>query len=51
MKTLAIPIAIAVFPVPGYPAISIDLPAILPSLIIVKISPAALLASFCPTSP
>ena len=46
INTLAIPIAIAVFPVPGYPAIRIDLPAIFPSLIMLKISPAALLASF-----
>jgi hypothetical protein len=38
--------AIAVLPVPGYPAIKIDLPAIFPSLIILKIRPAALLASF-----
>jgi hypothetical protein len=44
--TFAIPIAIAVLPVPGYPAIKIDLPAIFPSLIILKIRPAALLASF-----
>ena len=34
----------AVFPVPGWPPISTALPAILPSLIIFKITPAALLA-------
>ena len=45
--TLAIPIAIAVLPVPGYPAIKMDLPAIFPSLIILRISPAALY----PTNP
>jgi len=45
-KLLAIPIAIAVLPVPGYPAIKIALPAILPSLIKFRIIPAALLASF-----
>ena len=33
-NALAIAIAIAVFPVPGYPANKIALPAILPSLII-----------------
>ena len=36
--------AMAVFPVPGWPPIKIALPAILPSLIIFKIIPAALLA-------
>lgn len=50
-KLLAIPIAIAVLPVPGYPAIKIALPAILPSLIKFKIIPAALLAYFYPTKP
>ena len=50
-NTLAIPIAIAVLQVPGYPAIKIDLPAIFPSFIIDKIKPAALLASFYPTNP
>ena len=35
----------AVLPVPGWPPIRIALPAILPSLIILKITPAALLAS------
>jgi len=49
--TLAIPIAIAVLPVPGYPAIKMDLPAIFPSLIILRISPAALRAAFYPTNP
>ncbi len=43
--------AIAVFPVPGCPAMRMDLPAIFPSLIMLSIRPAALLASFCPTSP
>lgn len=36
----------AVFPVPGYPPISIALPAILPSLIILYTIPKALLAFF-----
>ena len=49
--TFAIAIAIAVLPVPGYPASKIDLPAIFPSLIILNINPAALLASFYPTNP
>jgi len=48
---LAMPIAIAVFPVPGYPPINIALPAILPSLIILRIIPAALLALTYPTMP
>jgi Ni,Fe-hydrogenase I small subunit len=43
-KLFAIAIAIAVFPVPGCPAINIALPAILPYLIIVKMIPAAFLA-------
>ena len=34
----------AVLPVPGWPPINIALPAILPSLIILRITPAALLA-------
>ena len=42
---LAIPIAIAVLPVPGCPPIRMALPAILPALIIFKMIPAALLAS------
>ena len=37
--------AIAVFPVPGWPPIKIALPAIFCSLIILRITPAALLAS------
>ena len=36
--------AMAVLPVPGWPPINIALPAILPSLIILRITPAALLA-------
>ena len=36
--------AIAVLPVPGWPPIKIALPAILPSLIMLRIIPAALLA-------
>lgn len=44
-KVLAIAIAIAVLPVPGWPPISIARPAILPSLIISRMIPAALLAS------
>lgn len=43
-SAFAMPIAIAVLPVPGCPPISIALPAILPSLIIVKIIPADFLA-------
>jgi Ni,Fe-hydrogenase I small subunit len=43
-KLFAIAIAIAVFPVPGCPAINTALPAILPYLIIVKMIPAAFLA-------
>ena len=37
--------AIAVFPVPGCPPIRMALPAIFPSLIMLRITPAALLAS------
>lgn len=40
-KAFAIPIAIAVFPVPGWPASRTALPAIFPSLIICRITPAA----------
>eukprot|EP00755_Sulcionema_specki_P021765 Sspe_Gene.74896::Locus_46807_Transcript_1_1_Confidence_1.000_Length_1484::g.74896::m.74896 len=47
----AIPIAIAVFPVPGAPARRTDLPAILPSLIIIITIPAAFRADSCPTMP
>ena len=46
-KLLAIPIAIAVLPVPGYPAIRIARPAILPSLMRFKMIPAARRAFFC----
>ena len=47
----AMPIAIAVLPVPGWPAIKRALPAILPSLIISSIKPAARRAFFWPTIP
>mmetsp|Transcript_106324 Transcript_106324/g.295841 ORF Transcript_106324/g.295841 Transcript_106324/m.295841 type:complete len:209 (-) Transcript_106324:2-628(-) len=50
-RALAIPIAIAVFPVPGWPAMRIARPAIFPSWIICKMTPAARLAPFCPTMP
>jgi len=46
-----LPIAIAVLPVPGWPAMSRARPAILPSLIISKINPAARRAFTCPTMP
>ncbi|KAG5458740.1 MAG: hypothetical protein BJ554DRAFT_983 [Olpidium bornovanus] len=41
----------AVFPVPGGPAIRIARPAILPSLTIFRIKPAAFRAFTCPTMP
>eukprot|EP00964_Phaeocystis_antarctica_P010102 scaffold5527_cov54-Phaeocystis_antarctica.AAC.2 len=41
----------AVFPVPGCPAIMTARPAMLPSLIILRITPAALRALTCPTMP
>jgi len=44
-SVFAIAIAIAVFPVPGWPPIRIARPAILPYLIISRMIPAALLAS------
>lgn len=47
----AMPIAMAVLPVLGGPAISTDLPAILPSLTICRIIAAALRAFSWPTSP
>lgn len=50
-KLLAIAIAIAVLPVPGWPPRSTARPAILPYLIIYKMMPAAFLASVCPTIP
>ena len=50
-KDCAIPIAIAVFPVLGGPAIRTALPAILPSLTICKMTAAAFLAFSCPTRP
>lgn len=46
-----LPIAIAVFPVPGWPAISIALPAMWPSLIISKMTPAARREANWPTIP
>lgn len=46
-RLLAIPMAMAVLPVPGWPPIRMALPAIFYSLIICKITPAALLASTC----
>lgn len=50
-EPIDIPMAMAVLPVPGVPAISTALPAILPSSIILQITPAALRASSCPTIP
>mmetsp|Transcript_28404 Transcript_28404/g.55243 ORF Transcript_28404/g.55243 Transcript_28404/m.55243 type:complete len:214 (-) Transcript_28404:3-644(-) len=50
-RACAIPIAMAVLPVPGWPARRIARPAILPCLIISKITPAALRAWSCPTRP
>lgn len=50
-RVLAIAIAIAVLPVPGWPPNNMALPAILPSLIISRIMPAAFLASVWPTIP
>ena len=46
-RDLAIPMAMAVLPVPGCPPIKIALPAIFWSLIIWRMIPAALLASAC----
>jgi hypothetical protein len=43
-KLLAIAIAMAVFPLPGWPPMRTALPAILPYLIISRIIPAAFLA-------
>ena len=43
--------AIAVLPVPGWPAIKTARPAILPSLIISSTTPAARRALFWPTKP
>ena len=51
LSSFAIPIAIAVFPVPGYPAIRIARPAILPSRIIRTMTPADRRAYSCPTIP
>lgn len=45
------PIAIAVLPVPGCPAMRMALPAMSPSLIIERMTPAALRALACPTIP
>ena len=44
-RDLAIPMAMAVLPVPGCPPIKIALPAIFCSLIMTRMIPAALLAS------
>ncbi len=45
------PIAMAVFPVPGWPAISTALPAMWPSLIISRMTPAARREASWPTIP
>lgn len=50
-RDCAIPIAMAVFPVLGGPAIKTARPAILPSCAILRITAAALRAFSCPTSP
>lgn len=50
-RVFAIPIAIAVLPVPGYPPMRTAQPAIVPSWTIFMIIPAALLASSYPTIP
>lgn len=50
-KDCDIPIAIAVFPVLGGPAMRIALPAIFPSLTICNITAAAFRAFSCPTRP
>ena len=50
-KDLAIAMAIAVFPVPGWPAINTARPARLPSFISLRIIPLALRASIWPTIP
>ena len=47
----ATPIAMAVLPVPGVPAISTALPAILPSFTISTTTPAARRAAVWPTIP
>jgi hypothetical protein len=44
-KLLAMAMAIAVFPVPGWPPMSTALPAIFPYLMSSRMMPAALLAS------
>ena len=46
-----LPIAMAVFPVPGWPAISTALPAMWPSLIISRMTPAARREASWPTIP
>mmetsp|Transcript_14481 Transcript_14481/g.39212 ORF Transcript_14481/g.39212 Transcript_14481/m.39212 type:complete len:214 (-) Transcript_14481:33-674(-) len=50
-RALAMPMAIAVLPVPGCPASSTARPAILPSRIMFRMTPAALRARACPTMP
>lgn len=46
-----LPMAMAVFPVPGWPAIRTARPAIFPSRIISSTTPAARRAASCPTMP
>lgn len=46
-----LPMAMAVFPVPGWPAMSTARPAIFPSRIISSTTPAARRAASCPTMP
>mmetsp|Transcript_34488 Transcript_34488/g.88484 ORF Transcript_34488/g.88484 Transcript_34488/m.88484 type:complete len:227 (+) Transcript_34488:951-1631(+) len=50
-KALAMPMAMAVLPVPGWPAMSTARPAIFSSWIIARMTPAARLAAFWPTMP
>mmetsp|Transcript_7922 Transcript_7922/g.21853 ORF Transcript_7922/g.21853 Transcript_7922/m.21853 type:complete len:210 (-) Transcript_7922:4-633(-) len=50
-NAFAIPMAMAVFPVPGCPAMSTARPAILPSCVMERMMPAARLAAFWPTIP
>lgn len=46
-----LPMAMAVFPVPGWPAMRTARPAIFPSRIISSTTPAARRAASCPTMP
>mmetsp|Transcript_9073 Transcript_9073/g.26731 ORF Transcript_9073/g.26731 Transcript_9073/m.26731 type:complete len:207 (-) Transcript_9073:2-622(-) len=50
-SAFAMPMAMAVFPVPGCPAMRMARPAIFPSWIICRMTPAARLAPFWPTMP